>query len=102
MCKTRQQIGSDALKVYEWSADFEASTNLTKKGIIYFDYEGVWHYWQNTSNRRRVNHNVLSVGRTLTQDNQPLEHILWDFRTGENPVQMEDGMISPWIQDIER
>ena len=38
--KTRQQIGSNALKVYEWSADFEASTKLTKNGIIYFDYEG--------------------------------------------------------------
>lgn len=38
--KTRQQIGSNALKVYEWSADFEASTNLFKRAIIYFDYEG--------------------------------------------------------------
>lgn len=63
------------------------------------DYVKVWYRWQD---KRRVNHNVLSVGRTLTRDNQPLEHILWDFRTGENPVQMEHGMISPWIQDIER
>ena len=38
--KTRQQIGSNALKVYEWSADFEASTKLMKNGIIHFDYQG--------------------------------------------------------------
>lgn len=61
------------------------------------DYVKVWHYF---ADGRAYNENVLSVGRTLTKDNEPLEHILWDFRTGEKVTEMDTGMISPWIQEL--
>ncbi len=61
------------------------------------DYVKVWHYF---ADGRAYNENVLSVGRTLTKDNEPLEHILWDFRTGEKVTEMDTGMLSPWIQEL--
>ena len=61
----------------------------------YLDYVRVWHYFEDG---RRYKKPVLSVGRTLPENDdgkQPLETILWDNEVYD---ERNTGALSKWIQ----
>lgn len=65
-------------------------------GLYPIDYIRVWHYY---ADNRTYHENTLSVGKTLTTGNTPLEKTLWDYPSGTGYKEDSSGRKSEWLQE---
>lgn len=96
---TRVTDGNTSVSGTSYAAvrpDGEAHSVIIDLGGLYpIDYIKVWHY----ADGRTYYGNTLSVGRTLTSGNTPLERVLWSYDNSHGYIESPEGRTSGWLQE---